>query len=152
MVTTAALGLDVYQQARTQADLRQVATAYADYVSRDTDLSQDALYSLADFLHEAMLDPLSAAFFVGTVEKAALDASPAVLWVVINHVGSTNDPDLDKCRQILSDTAANLPDEFTMEDNEVAVVAEVCVKQDNGDLAYAHHILPARAGKPAEPS
>ena len=150
MATTAALGLDVYQQARTQAHLRQVAAVYADYVSRDTDLSQDALYSLADFLHEAMLDPLPAAFFVGAVEKAAPDAAPSVLWV-INHVGSTNDPDLDKCHQILPNATANLPDEFTMEDNEVAVVAEVCVKQDNGDLAYAHHILPARAGKPDKP-
>ena len=150
MVTTAALGLDVYQQARTQANLRQVATAYADYVSRDKDLSQDDIYSLADFLHKNVLDPLPAAFVMTAVEKKASGAVPSVLWDVRHQTTPGSDPDPAQCSRVLSGTAASLPDGFTMEDNEVIVVAEVCVERD-GDFAYAHHILPARAGKPDAP-
>ncbi len=149
------LGFGLYRQAETSANLRRIAATYADYASRDKDPSATEIQALVEFLHKTRLDPLHAAFVLVAVEKAP-DDIPTALWVVGHLItpGAVQvDPDLNQCSRILTDTvtmAATLPSVFTMEDNEVIISAEVCVKR-NGDLLYDHSIMPARAGSPAEP-
>lgn len=164
MVTASLLALDLYRLADTQTTIMHVAVSVADTVSREeppglteTELRQkmDAfVQSLAELLHKEQFPTSNANIVVAAVYKEPGTALPRALWskeVVL--LGPTNTP-LTACQSAnqtneikIHTNPATLPADFTMADDEIVIVAEVCVEGTSTafpEAVYAHYIVPSR--------
>ena len=162
MIAASLLALDLYRLASVQTATVHVAVSLADTVSRaeppgltQAELRQkmdDFVQSLSELLHEEQLPTFNASFVVAAVYKAPGSASPDALWskevVLLDTDPLTSCKPANQTNEIKLGTApVVLPAEFSMEDREVVIVAEVCVERTNTAFpgsTYAHYIVPSR--------
>ena len=148
LVSSSALMFEVYTSASTQATGLHAAVAVADYVSRDESPHQTEIEALTKVVHGQSFAHAAAAFVVFAAEGVEQQSGqapkpPTILWSTQVNVGpdADTDTDLAACSRFTGTSATALP--LALSPGEVAVVAEVCIKQA-GAVTYAHHILPAR--------
>ena len=170
LVSTAALGFDLYSLSNANTAIGRMAATMADYVSRDTDPVGDEMSALGGYLYTHELPvPAHLVYVVTALHQPSGDPSPGldVLWSddTIRFGDSTATAELAAgcARFVDEDGAAVPPDGFTMADDEVLIIAEVCVRLTRegsltgrlvaGDL-YRLHALPARDPdqRPAAPT
>ena len=140
------------------------AVSLADTVSREEPRTTQAalrqkmdnfVQSLAEFLHQERFPTSDATFVVSAVYKSPDNPAPSVLWTKTVVLGPDDGqaPEPISCSQDeidINGQAATLPADFTMADhgqNEIVIVAEVCVNRTNTAFpgaVYAHYIVPSR--------
>ena len=164
MITASLLALDLYRMAIAQTTSMYAAVSLADSLSREEPQGVNAqqamntlAQSLAQFLHREQFPTSDAVFVVSAVYKSSTSPDedpPSVLWTRQEVLYGTDNSDLDACRSENQDNEikintnpATLPQGFTMADEEIVIVAEVCVERTNMALpgaVYAHYIVPSR--------
>ena len=172
LVSVAALCFDLYSRVEADTAAARVAATMADYVSRgpDTDggtLDGKALKDLGEFLHAHELNGAAdVVFVVSAFKQPAGSPAPAVKVLWSDDTVRFGDPAVTAalvagCARFVGDsggtTTATLPDGFTLDAAEVAVVVELCARPGGaaGSLAgdiYRHHVLPVRAPEKAFPA
>ena len=160
LISTAALCFDLYSRIKADTAVARMAVTMADYVSRDADPDGNEMKALGAYLckHELAV-PANLVYVVTALHQPPGDPRPdvAVLWSddTTQCGDSTVTEDLaPQCARFVGEGgAANLPDGFTMADDEVLIVAEVCARLTReGFLTdefiaggiYRLHALPAR--------
>ena len=169
LLSGAALCFDLYARVEADTACARLAVTMADYVSRGPDTDQGtldggALKALGLFLHENELGAAAdLVFVVSAFRQPPGTPAPAVkvMWTD-NHLrygdAAVTAKLVDGCPRFLGTSAgrttAALPEGFTLDAGEVAVVAEVCARLRGagsltgryvaGDI-YRQHVLPARA-------
>lgn len=165
LVFTTVLCVDLYSRIKADTAVARMAITMADYVSRDADPDGDEMKALGDYLrkHELAV-PANLVYVVSAFHQPPGDPV-VVLWSHYFPFGDTtvtDELDDDCAHYALPGNVANLPADFTMADDEVLIVAEVCARLTGrgfisdtiiaGDI-YRLHALPARDPdrQPAEP-
>ena len=160
LVSAAALCFDLYARVEADTSITRMAVTMADYVSREAAPDGGEMSALGEFLRDHELAvPADLVFVVTALRQPSGDPRPGVvvLWSddSIRFGDSTVTGQLAAdCAQFAdADGTADLPDHFTMADDEVIVVAEVCARLTRegfltstifaGDI-YRLHALPAR--------
>ena len=173
LVSVSALCFDLYSRIKADTAVARMAVTMADYVSRDTDPNGEEMKALGRFLHEHELGvPADLVYVITALHQPPGDPRPDVdvLWPVdtINDTIRIGDPAVTEelaegCAHFVADGGgAALPDGFTMSEDEVIVIAEVCARLTRegsltgkfvaGDI-YRLHALPGRnpGQEPAAP-
>ena len=169
LFTIASLSFDLYTRISANTTTARMAVVMADYVSLDAAPSEDEMETLAEFLNEHELGaPADVVYVVTAIHKPA--GNPvAVLWGGPHEMrfgdGTVTTELAGDCPQFAdssSPPAPNLPSGFTMADDDILIIVEVCARLTrqgaiSGNLAgdiYRHHALPARTqGRiPARPA
>ena len=164
LISVSILCFDLYSRIKADTAVARIAVTMADYVSRDVAPDGDEIKALGEFLHEHELGlPAALVYVVTALHQPPGDPRPDVdvLWPVdtINDTIRIGDPAVTEelaegCAHFVADGGgAALPDGFTMSDDEVIIIAEVCVRLTRegfltgkfvaGDI-YRLHALPAR--------
>ena len=164
LIGVAAVCFDLYARVSADTAVSRMAVTMADYVSRDTAPESAELVALGAFLHEHELGvPADLAYVITALRQPAGNPLPAVevLWsddaIRIGDTATTAALAGGCTRRVTADDDANLtavlPDDFTMDAEEVLVIAEVCVRLARegsltgrfvaGDV-YRLHAVPAR--------
>ena len=156
LVSTTVLCVDLYSRIKADTAVARMAITMADYVSRDADPDGDEMKALGDYLrkHELAV-PANLVYVVSAFHQPPGDPV-VVLWSHYFPFGDTtvtDELDDDCAHYALPGNVANLPADFTMADDEVLIVAEVCARLTGrgfisdtiiaGDI-YRFHALPAR--------
>lgn len=148
LVTVSVLAFGLYKQVTAPPTGLNAVVTMADYVSREAKPAATQIEALAKFLHGQFFPQAAVAFVVLAVRGAVAPQKPATLWTRSIPVGpnASTDTDLGACSQVAGGgNTATPPDALKLEAGEIVIVAELCVKQA-GQIAYYHHILPAREG------
>ena len=168
-VSTTVLCVDLYSRIKADTAVARLAATMADYVSRDADPDGDEMEALGDHLrkHELAV-PADLVYVVSAFHQPSGDPRPAVVVLWSDDSIRFGDPTVTTdlaagCARYVDDGGlADLPADFTMADDEVLIVAEVCARLTGrgfitaaiiaGDI-YRLHALPARDPdrQPAEP-
>lgn len=166
MIAASLLALDLYRLASAQTSSLYAAVTLADSVIRqgETETGQVLenknkmtafVQSLAKFLHDEQLSTSNASFVVSAVYMPEDSDNPTVLWTEKKVFYGTEDGEADEPQCSEQDKIkiepegglAQLPDGFTMEPDEVVIVAKVCVERTNTTIPgtlFAHYIVPSR--------
>ena len=157
LISTAALCFDLYSRIKADTAAARMAVTMADYVSRDADPDGNEMKALGAYLCDHELGVPANLVYVVTALHQPPGADVAVLWSddTTRCGDSTVTEDLaPQCARFVGEGgAANLPDGFTMADDEVLIVAEVCARLTHegfltGEFIaggiYRLHALPAR--------
>ena len=160
LISTAALCFDLYSRIKADTAAARMAVTMADYVSRDADPDGNEMKALGAYLYDHELAvPANLVYVVTALHQPPGDPRPdvVVLWSddTIRIGDSTATQELaPECAHFVAEGgAANLPDGFTMADDEVLIVAEVCARLTRegfltGEFIaggiYRLHALPAR--------
>ena len=170
LIGVAVLCFDLYARLSADTAVSRMALAMADYVSRDAAPDGDELKALGSFLHEHALGvPADIAYVITAFRQPGGNPRPAVevLWSddSIRFGDATTTAALAGgcARHVTASAAADLPAGFTMDANEVLVIAEVCARLTRegsltgrfvaGDI-YRLHAVPVRdpGNPPAAPA
>ena len=160
LVSISALCFDLYSRVEADTAVARMAVTMADYVSRDADPDGDEMNALGNYLYEHELGvPANLVYVVTALHQPPGDPRPevVVLWsddtVRVGDSEATDALAGTCARYVAEGGVADLPDDFTMADDEVLVIAEVCAGLTRegfltgwfiaGDL-YRLHALPAR--------
>ena len=159
-VSTTVLCVDLYSRIKADTAIARMAVTMADYVSRDADPDGDEMQALGDYLrkHELAV-PADLVYVVTALHQPSGDPRPGVdvLWsddsIRFGDPTVTTDLAAECARYVDVGGIADLPADFTMADDEVLIVAEVCARLTRqgfltaaiiaGDI-YRLHALPAR--------
>ena len=159
LFSVSALCFDLYSRIKADTAVARMAVTMADYVSRDVTPDGNEMKALGEFLHEHELSvPAALVYVVTALHQPPGDPLPAVqvLWsddtIRIGDTEATEEI-ASVCARFADDGNATLPDGFTMVEDEVIVIAEVCARLTRegfltgnfitGDI-YRLHALPAR--------
>ena len=160
LVSIATLCFDLYSRIEADTSIARMAVTMADFVSRETAPDGAEMRDLGEFLqsHELAV-PADLVYVVTALHQPSGDPRPGVdvLWSddTIQFGDSTVTAELaGGCAHFVDEGgAAVLPDAFTMADDEILVIAEVCARPTRagfltstfitGDI-YRLHALPAR--------
>ena len=148
MITATALFFDVYQLAAAKHSLLHDAISVGDYVSRDEEISATHIKDLAAFLYTENYDPLNAGFSVSAF-WAESDAKVNLLWTEKATFG-TQSTDLATCAQVSTTPPITPPNGLTLKKGEAAIVAKVCVEQDDESVLHASYLIQSRAPEPPQ--
>ena len=143
MVTATALFFDVYSLAAAKHTLLLDAVSLGDYVSRDEQISSTHIKDLAEFLYTENHDPLNAGFRVSAFTGVA-DAKANKEWDVTGTFGTASEA-LEACTKVTPP-----PDELKLKVGETAIVAKVCVEQDDKSGLHASYLIRSRADNPPQ--
>ena len=142
MVTATALFFDVYSLAATKHTLLHDAISMGDYASRDEQISATHIKDLAEFLYTENHDPLNASF---AVSAFSADASKVNLLWTENATFGTASTALTTCAQVSATPPITPPNGLTLKAGETAIVAKVCVEQDDESVLHATYLIQSRA-------
>ena len=170
LISSSLLCFDLYSRVEADTAIARMAITMADYVSRDVDPDGDEMKALGRYLHANELRvPANVVYVVTAIHQPPGAPRPdaVVLWsddtIRIGDPATTADIAAECARFVGDGGAADLPDGFTMSDDEVLVIAEVCAgltregfltdKLITGGV-YGLHALPARDPdqRPAAPA
>ena len=164
LISVSALCFDLYSRIKADTAVARMAVTMADYVSRDTDPDGEEMKALGRYLYDHELGvPADLVYVITALHQPPGDPRPDVdvLWPVdtVNDtirigVPAVTEELAEGCAHFVADGGvAALPDGFTMSDDEVIIIAEVCVRLTRegfltgkfvaGDI-YRLHALPAR--------
>ena len=160
LISTSMLCFDLYSRIKADTAVARMAVSMADYVSRDADPDGDEMNALGNYLYEHELGvPANVVYVVTALHQPPGDPRPgaAVLWsddtIRIGDPTVTAELAVQCAHHVAEGGVADLPDDFTMSDDEVLVIAEVCARLTRegfltgkfiaGDI-YRLHALPAR--------
>ena len=173
LTTIAGAAFDVISLARASTAGARVAATMADYVSRESEPDGDEMDELGAFLHEREFrNPSALVYVISAVRKSAGDNSYPYVWpdepddgnfIIRSGDSETTTDLLARCQtQGTWRTALSGDDAVTLEDNDVVIVVEVCVKmlregmltEKFSGILYRIHAMPARGsgGAPAAPT
>ena len=160
LISTAALCFDLYSRIKADTAAARMAVTMADYVSRDTDPDGNEMKALGAYLYDHELEvPANLVYVVTALHQPPGDPRPVVVVLWSDDTIRIGDPTVTEelaagCAHFVADGgAADLPDGFTMADDEVLVIAEVCARLTRegfltGEFVaggiYRLHALPAR--------
>ena len=160
LLSTVIVCFDLYSRIEADTSITRMAAIMADYVSRETAPDGAEMSALGLFLHDHELHvPADVVYVVTALHQPSGDPRPDVhvLW----SDNTIRVGDLAVTEQLAGGCAlhgseggpAILPDDFTMADDEVLIIAEVCARLTRegsltgkfiaGDV-YRLHALPAR--------
>ena len=148
MITATALFFDVYNLAATQHTLLHDAISIGDYVSRDEQVSATHIKDLAEFLYTENHSPLNASFSVSAF-RAESSAKVNLLWTE-NATFGTASTALTTCAQVPTTPPITPPNGLTLKAGETAIVAKVCVEQDDESVLHASYLIQSRADNPPQ--
>lgn len=154
------LCFDLYSRIEADTSITRMAAIMADYVSRETAPDGDEMSALGLFLHDHELHvPADVVYVVTALHQPSGDPRPDVnvLWsddtIRVGNPAVTAQLAAGCARHVGKGGSAILPDDFTMTDDEVLIIAEVCARLTHegsltgkfiaGDV-YRLHTLPAR--------
>lgn len=160
LISAAVLCFDLYSRIEADTSITRMAVTMADYVSREAAPDGAEMSALGAFLRDHELAvPADLVFVVTALRQPSGDPRPGVdvLWSddTIQFGDSAVTGALAAgCAHFKDEHGAGvLPDHFTMADDEVLIVAEVCARLTGagfltstiftGDI-YRLHALPAR--------
>ena len=160
LISTAALCFDLYSRIKADTAAARMAVTMADYVSRDADPDGNEMKALGAYLYDHELAvPANLVYVVTALHQPPGDPRPdvVVLWsddtIRIGDATATQELAAECAHFVADGGVANLPDGFTMADDEVLIVAEVCARLTRegfltGEFIaggiYRLHALPAR--------
>lgn len=161
LISTSVLCFDLYSRIKADTAIARMAVTMADYVSRDADPDGEEMKALGDYLYDHELGGPANMVYVVTAlhQPPGGDPRPNVVVLWSDDTIRIGDPTVTEdlaagCAHFVADGgAADLPDGFTMADNEVLVIAEVCARLTRegfltGEFVaggiYRLHALPAR--------
>ena len=142
IITVTALFFDIYQLAAAKHSLLHDAISVGDYVSRDEEISATHIQDLSAFLHKENYDPLNASFRVSAF-RAESATKVNRLWTEEAKFG-TESTALTTCAQ----ASTTPPNGLTLKAGETAIVAKVCVEQDDESVLHASYLIQSRASEP----
>ena len=167
LVSTAVLCIDLYSRVKADTAVARMAVTMADYVSRDSNPDGDEMKALGGYLHEHELGvPADLVYVVTALHQPPGDPRPVVLWsddtIQVGDAVVTTRLAADCAHFVADGGIAGLPAHFTMADDEVLIVTEVCASLTRegfltgtfiGNDIYRLHALPARVPgrRPAAP-
>ena len=160
LVSAAFLCFDLYARIEADTSITRMAVTMADYVSREATPDGAEMSALGQFLRDHELAfPADLVYVVTALRQPSGDPRPDVDVLWSDDTIQFGDPAVTGalaagCAQFKdAHGAAVLPDHFTMADDEVLIVAEVCARLTGagfltstiftGDI-YRLHALPAR--------
>ena len=160
MLSSVVLCFDLYSRIEADTSITRMAATMADYVSRETAPDGAEMNALGQFLHDHELHvPADVVYVVTALHQPSGVPRPDVdvLWsddtIRIGDPAVTAQLAAGCARHVDDGGAAVLPDDFTMSDDEIVVIAEVCARLTRegsmtgkfiaGDI-YRLHALPAR--------
>ena len=162
LISVSTLCFDLYSRIKADTAVARIAVTMADYVSRDVAPDGGEIKALGEFLYKNELGlPAALVYVVTALHQPSGDPLPAVqvLWSDDTiRIDDTEAMDTDEMKFFAGKCArfadsGTLPDGFTMAEDEVIVIAEVCVRLTRegfltgkfiaGDI-YRLHALPAR--------
>ena len=160
LISTAALCFDLYSRIKADTTAARMAVTMADYVSRDTDPDGNEMKALGGYLYDHELAvPANLVYVVTALHQPPGNPRPDVVVLWSDDTIRIGVPEVTEelaagCAHFVADGgAADLPDGFTMADDEVLVIAEVCARLTRegfltGEFIaggiYRLHALPAR--------
>ena len=160
LVSTSVLCFDLYSRIKADTAVARMAVTMADYVSRDADPDGSEMKALGGYLYDHELGvPANLVYVVTALHQPPGDPRPdvAVLWsddtVRIGDPTATQELAAECAHFVDEGRAADLPDGFTMAEDEVLIIAEVCARLTRegfltGEFIaggiYRLHALPAR--------
>ena len=147
MVTATALFFDVYSLAAAKHTLLLDAVSMGDYASRDEQISATHIKDLAEFLYTENHDPLNAGFRVSAFTGVA-NAKASRAWEVTGTFGAASGVASDALKACTKVTPP--PDELKLKAGETAIVARVCVEQDDKSGLHASYLIRSRADNPPQ--
>ena len=169
LLTASALCFDLYSRIRADTAAARMAVTMADYVSRDTDPDGDDMETLGRYLHRHELGvPADLVYVVSAVHQPPGDPLPeaVVRWsdssIRIGEETTVTESIASGCPQFGAEGEAATLGGFTMQPDEVILIAEVCARLTRegsltgtfvaGDI-YRLHALPTRdpGQTPAKP-
>ena len=166
------LAFDLYTRVGAETASARMAVVMADYVSLDDAPSIQQMKKLGEFLNEHELKvPAGVVYVVTALHKPAGDDPVEVLWTDGDSFRFGDDAAVTAelaggCPQFVDSSkppAPKLPDSFSMDDDEILIMVEVCARLTRegalsgkllaGDI-YRLHALPARTqgSTPAKPA
>ena len=164
------LCFDLYSRIEADTSITRMAAIMADYVSRETAPDGAEMSALGLFLHDHELHvPADVVYVVSALHQPSGDPRPDVHVVWSDDTIRVGDPEVTEqlangcARHVDEGGSAILPDDFTMTDDEVLIIAEICARLTRegsltgkfiaGDV-YRLHTLPARDPdqRPVEPT
>ncbi len=146
MITATALFFDIYNLAAAKHTLLHDAISMGDYVSRDETISATHIKDLAEFLYTENHDPLNASFIVSAF-WAESSATVNLLWTESATFGTASTA-LTTCAQVPTTPPITPPHGLTLKAGETAIVAKVCVEQEDESVLHASYLIRNRADNP----
>ena len=158
LLTVASAAFDLYSRVSADTTTARMAVIMAEYVSLDPAPSIDQIEELGEFLNEHELGAPADVVYVLTALHKTAGNPVAVLWSDKDsfQFGDNSADVADDCPQFVDDStppAPVLPAHFTMADDEIIIIVEVCARLTregsisglfvDGDI-YHHHALPSR--------
>ncbi len=147
LITVSVLAFELYVRATAPPVGLNTAVTVAEYVSLEAQPAATQIEALAKFLHREFFPQAATVFVVTAVEGQTAPQKPTMLWNKVIAVGpnAAADTGLASCSQVAGENnTATPPEALKLEDDEIVIVAEVCVKQAD-EVARYHHILPTRS-------
>ena len=157
LISAAVLCFDLYARIEADTSIARMAVTMADYVSRETAPDGAEMSALGEFLRDHELAfPADLVFVVTALRQPSGDPRPGVDVLWTDDTIQLGDPAVTGalsagCAHFKD--AGVLPDNFTMADDEVLIVAGVCARLTGagfltstiftGDI-HRLHALPAR--------
>ena len=146
----AAAGFAVYSRIEAATSAPRIAIAMAEYVSREKAPDGHQLDALARFLRDHELGAGYSVLVVTTALRKEADNPATVLWIDRIEIGDETATEALKatCKGKGDGNGnAALGEHFTMDDDEIVFVVEVCARPATvswtGDFHY-HYLLPTR--------
>ena len=164
LTAAAAACFDIYSRITADTALGRMAVTMADYVSLETAPQKAELRTLGEFLHDHELDvPADLVFVITAIHQPPGTPLPPVqvLWqppdgpheiIEFGNASVTANLANNCARYVDSTNTVTLPTGFTMQEDEVVIIAEACARATvqgsltgvfAGDM-YRVHALPFR--------
>ena len=170
LTTIAGAAFDVISLARASTAGARVAATMADYVSRESEPDGDEMDELGAFLHEREFrNPSALVYVISAVHKSEDDNPDLDIWpdgyTIQSGDSETTTDLLARCQTQSGGWRTALAGDdavITLQDNDVVIVVEVCVKmlregmltEKFSGILYRIHAMPSRGsgGAPEAPT